>query len=143
MGRTNLSSYQHDIPRYVNLGFESLMVKSLTTVHTVQWSSCSIFGSTTVCSFLGCGSGVVCTISQASTAFCNRCNFAHTSFKCGSYDPRQTVLHKYSPVTEDLDEDRCLTESIKIYTGNEFTFTGKTDTKLSPFCSTRRIIYSL
>ena len=140
MGRTNLSSYQHDRPLYVNLSFESLVVKSLTTAHRVQWSSCSMFGlskSTTVCSFLGCGSGVVCTISQASTAFCNRCNFAHTSLKCGSYDPRQTVLHKYSPVTEDLDEDMCVTESIKIYTGNEFTFTGKTNTKLSPFCSTR------
>jgi len=40
------------------------------------------------------------------------------------------MLHKYSSVTKDLDEDMCLTESIKIYTGNELTFTGKTNIKL-------------
>ena len=81
--------------------------------------------------FADCGSGVICPLDNGNdmSSMCNRCNFDRTTHRCGSYPSNQvdTMATLISGDTED-SEELCLTEPVKIYTGEELMFLGKYQT---------------
>ncbi|KAK7504941.1 hypothetical protein BaRGS_00003969 [Batillaria attramentaria] len=65
----------------------------------------------------GCGTGVVCPITQLRSALCNRCDFDTTTTVCGS------VPGHYVPPTPTPDPDSsCTALEERVYTGLNFSF---------------------
>ena len=71
----------------------------------------------------GCGTGTICEDAKKDSAFCNRCNFNHLSYKCGSYTPLIGVGD--GGQTTYKDGEMCVTDPVKIYTGDGRNYTGK------------------
>ena len=67
----------------------------------------------------GCGNGVVCPVSQASTAFCNRCDFDRRAQRCGS----APVVPSTVPTTVN-NQDFCWSIAERVYRGTDLIFTG-------------------
>ncbi|GFO50464.1 usherin, partial [Plakobranchus ocellatus] len=77
----------------------------------------------------GCGTGVVCSLSQGATAFCNRCDFDRTQLVCGAVIGGGNVTTIVQPSNPD-PEAICTTETQWIFSGLNTTFT---DTDLKPY----------
>jgi len=67
----------------------------------------------TACS--GCGRGVVCSLENSVTAYCDRCDFDRSLSQCGSY-----LLAERS----STNETRCLQIPVIVYSGTQLSFTG-------------------
>jgi len=64
---------------------------------------------------LGCGQGEVCSSDNASTAYCDQCDFESSLYQCGSY------LRTDKPST---NETECVQGPVVVYTGTQLGFTG-------------------
>ncbi|GFR82563.1 usherin, partial [Elysia marginata] len=79
----------------------------------------------------GCGTGVVCPLSQGATAFCNRCDFDRTQLTCGSDSGGNSSTAPTAAPSSNQDQEAvCTTETEKIYSGTNTSFV---DTDLKPF----------
>lgn len=83
--------------------------------------------------FLGCGTGVVCPISQQSTAYCNRCDFDTSQRTCGFIKSSEI-----SPTTPSSNlSSTCTSDPERIYSGLSLNYTGKGDNLLTSFLINR------
>jgi len=109
------------------------MTATISSEVTVYSLKCSEIGSiglihTHNIYVSGCGSGVICPVEQEGTAYCNRCNFDQSSYKCGSYTTKKSESSSYSPRSDLMnDEKLCETVPVKVYTGMDLQYSGISD----------------
>ncbi|XP_048258912.1 usherin-like [Haliotis rufescens] len=86
-----------------------------------QTQVCADMSNTTT----GCGMGAVCSVNQRNTAFCDRCDFDHSTSSCGSVSG-----YHVSTTTATTPAESCSTAVDKVSSSLNLTYT---DTGLSPY----------
>ena len=72
---------------------------------------------------LGCGTGTICPIHQAASAYCNACNFDRNNYICASVI---FSFEQITPVDPTNGNELCATTPLLIYSAdvNIFRYTG-------------------